>query len=77
MSWDGGEIVVQCRGWAHGNYTVELAVYDSSGNIATVTVEIEIVSKETSLKSPGFEFMLSLIVFISIIGLRLKKKRKS
>ena len=79
VSWDGSEITLHCTGWAEGNYTVLLKVTDSSGNVVSDEIKVEILIAEKIFTepriSPGFGLLgIILALFFSFRISRRKKK---
>ncbi len=83
-TWTGGDITLQLVGWTAGTYNVELIISDTSGNIASDEVTIKIVSEEPQftskrpapLSSPGFTFLVVLLVIALIPFIKRLKKHE-
>ena len=79
VSWDGAEITLHCVGWAEGNYDVLLQVSDTSGNLVSDEIKVEIVLEESSdvepTRSPGFGLIGVILVLFLSIGISRRKKK--
>ncbi|MFW9993338.1 MAG: hypothetical protein ACFFD4_14940 [Candidatus Odinarchaeota archaeon] len=77
-SWNGDEITMNLVGWSSGNYTIQLQVFDTSGNTATDRVNVEIVAEEDETNmvkpSPAFTLVLGLIGIVTVVGIKKRKK---
>ncbi|MFX1283745.1 MAG: hypothetical protein ACFFB5_08820 [Promethearchaeota archaeon] len=81
FDWDGSDIVLQLVGWVAGNHTLYLEVKDTSGNIVTDEVLIELVLEEkiqslAPVQTPGFNLILVGLAVFAIINLRKVKRKK-
>ena len=80
INWDGSNIVLQCVGWSPGSYTVDLKVFDLSGNFKIDEVNIEIVAEESVHNvpsiSPSFGLIWTLLVISVLIGFKRRKQIK-
>jgi hypothetical protein len=83
ISWDGSVITLPLVGWSAGVHIIELIISDTSGNLATDTVQVTILNEESTItytKSEIKESSLSLIYVLlafPILGIIvLVKKRR-
>ncbi len=81
FSWDGSDIVLHLVGWPAGNHTLYLEVRDSSGNIATDELLINLVLEEKiltepSVDTPGFRLVLVGLAVIFLINFKTTKRKK-
>ncbi|MFX1282549.1 MAG: hypothetical protein ACFFB5_02805 [Promethearchaeota archaeon] len=73
------EISLTVTGWSEGIFIIEVQIFDTSGNVASDTVEISIVSEEitTETKKPASGYwIIEALILLSILVLIRKFKRK-